>query len=102
MITEFDDKGKIFTNVISKKPIPVIVQTADYQIKGNLFLTPGERIKDELNASKPFIALTNSVVYDLSGKRLYSTKFLTLNISSIVWLIPEGELVEMPDQGGAV
>ena len=27
MVTQYDDKGKIFTQVISKKPVPVIIQT---------------------------------------------------------------------------
>jgi hypothetical protein len=101
MITEFDDKGKIFTNVISKKPIEVIIQAADYRIQGNLYVTPGERIKDELNSSDGFIALTDTVVCDQIGKELYATKFLTLNASSIIWLIPVNELIDNSDHGGS-
>jgi hypothetical protein len=100
MTTEFDTKGKVFTNVVAKKPVLVIVQAENYRIKGNLYVAPGERIKDELNSSNEFIALTDAVVYDLSGKALYCSKFLTLNSASIIWLIPVNELVEKGDQGG--
>ncbi len=100
MITEFDDKGKIFTNVISKKAVPVIAQVDGFRIQGNLYVTPGERIKDELNSSDQFVALTDCLICDQTGKELYSTKFLTLNASSIIWLIPVHELIVKADQEG--
>ena len=100
MITEFDDKGKIFTNVIPKKPVSALIQTASYRIEGDLYVAPGERIKDELNSSHEFIALTDARIFDLAGKELYTTKFLSLNKTAIIWLIPLHELVDKDNPGG--
>jgi hypothetical protein len=92
MTTEFDEKGKIFTNVISKRPIPVLIQTSTQRIQGKLHVPPTERIKDELNASEQFLAITDAVIYGDGGEILYKSQFLTINRNYIVWLIPEEEL----------
>ena len=92
MATEFDEKGKIFTNVISKRPIPVIIQTTAQRIQGKLHVPPTERIKDELNTSDQYLAITDATIYGDNGEVLYKSQFLTLNRESIIWLIPEEEL----------
>ncbi len=94
MITEFDDKGKIFTNIIAKRPIRVIVQTEKFRIHGQMHITPSERLKDELNGSDQFVAITDATVYDGAGNISYRSNFLTLNRDFIVWIIPEEEVVE--------
>jgi len=96
MNAQFDEKGKIFTNVISKKPVPVTIQTLTHRIHGELYVRPGERLKDELNCSEQFLALTNASVYDAQSKELYQCGFLTLNLSQIVWLIPDEEIHQLP------
>jgi hypothetical protein len=102
MINEFDDKGKIFTNVISKKPVPAMVQTLTHRIHGEVYVRPSERLKDELNRSEKFIAITKAVVYDLEGKEMYRSEFLTLNREQIIWLIPDHELQPGQSGGGQV
>jgi hypothetical protein len=92
MATEFDDKGKIFTNVISKRPIPVLIQINGQRIQGKLHVPPTERIKDELNAAEQFLAITDATIYGEDGEVLYKSQFLTLNREFIIWLIPEEEL----------
>jgi hypothetical protein len=92
MATEFDDKGKIFTNVISKRPIPVLIQISGQRIQGKLHVPPTERIKDELNAAEQYLAITDATIYAENGEILYKSQFLTLNREFIIWLIPEGEL----------
>jgi hypothetical protein len=93
VITEFDDKGKIFTNIITKQPIRVIVQTEKYRIHGQMHITPSERLKDELNGSDQFVAVTNATVFDAAGNVTYRSNFLTLNRDFIVWLIPEDDII---------
>jgi len=93
VITEFDDKGKIFTNIITKQPIRVIVQTEKYRIHGQMHITPSERLKDELNGSDQFVAVTNATVFDAAGNVTYRSNFLTLNRDFIVWLIPEADII---------
>jgi hypothetical protein len=92
MITQFDEKGKIYTNIIPKRPVPMTIQTITHKIHGEIHVKLNERIKDELNRSEPFLAVTNAVVFGLDGKELYHCNFLTLNLQHVVWLIPDDEL----------
>ncbi len=92
MVTQYDEKGKIFTQVISKKPVPVIVQTTQHTIRGILHVRPSERIIDELNASIQFIAITEANVLDPQGNLLYKSNFLTLNKEHVIWIIPDEEI----------
>ena len=92
MPTQFDEKGKIFTNVIAKKPVMVTIQTLTHKIHGEIYVRPNERIKDELDRSEQFVAVTNAVVFGPQGEELYTSDFLTLNLSHIVWLIPDDEV----------
>jgi hypothetical protein len=94
VISEFDDKGKIFTNIITKRPIRVIVQTETFRIHGQMHITPGERLKDELNASDQFVAITDASIFDGAGNINYRCSFLTLNRKYIVWIIPEEEIIK--------
>ncbi|MEN6410731.1 MAG: hypothetical protein ABFD44_13600 [Anaerolineaceae bacterium] len=102
MITQFDEKGKIYTNVIQKVPLPVIIQTQSHRINGEIYIRPDERLMDELNKSNEFLAVTNAVVLDAQGGALYQANFLTLNRDQIIWLIPVQDLAtsEKPAEEG--
>ena len=64
MTIEFDDKGKYFTDIISKiTPIPVMLQTAPHRIHGNIHVSQDRRLKDELELPEKFIAVTDAIVY---------------------------------------
>lgn len=93
MTMEFDDKGKIFTNIVPKESIPVIIQTSSNRVEGLFHARYDNRLKDELNneVTEKFIAITEAVVYDDNGNELYTTNFLALNRDSIIWLIPQYE-----------
>jgi hypothetical protein len=92
MVTQFDEKGKIFTNIISKRPVRVIIQTTSHCIRGEIYVRPDERLKDELNHSEDFIAVTNAVVLGADQQELYRTGFLTINTRQVIWLIPDDEI----------
>lgn len=92
MVTQYDDKGKIFTQVISKRPVSVILQTSQQRIHGTIHVRPSERIIDELNLSHNFIAITDGEILDDSGKVLHNFAFLSVNLEHIVWMIPADEL----------
>lgn len=96
MSAEFDEKGKFFTKVVSKLPIPVILQTHENRIEGLLYVSPEDRIKDELNKPEDFIALTDVTIFHLDGSELYRCGFITLNRAAIVWLTPEAEVTDKP------
>lgn len=92
MVTQFDDKGKIFTQVISKKPVAVVIQTVQQTIRGTIHVRPTERVIDELNHSQPFLAVTEADVLAEDGSVAYTCNFLTLNTDHIVWIIPSDEI----------
>jgi hypothetical protein len=98
MNAQFDEKGKIFTNVISKIAVPVTIQTSTHRIHGEIYIRPEGRLKDELNNSDQFLAVTNATVYAADCQELYHCSFLTLSLRQIVWLIPDDELVESTTQ----
>lgn len=92
MVTQYDEKGKIFTQVISKKPVAVIIQTSTHMIRGTVHVRPTERVIDEMNLSAQFIAVTEARVLDAQGSQIYACDFLTLNKNEIIWIIPDDEV----------
>lgn len=92
MTNYFDEKGKIFTNVVAKQPVAVTIQTNQNLIQGEIYVRPGMRVKDELNGPERFVAVTKAVIFDAQGQERYQTNFLVLNTDQIVWIIPEEEI----------
>jgi hypothetical protein len=92
MYSSFEEKGKIFTNVVSKKPLDVVIQTSLHTIKGKIHIRPDDRLKDEVNAPETFLAVTDAVVHDLDGKFSFETAFITINRQQIIWIIPSNEM----------
>jgi hypothetical protein len=91
MSIEFDEHGKYFTDIVTKVGIAAVIQTLTHRIEGVVHVRPDERIKDELDREKPFMAITNARVYDLRGELIYDCKFMTVNRSQVVWVIPHDE-----------
>lgn len=90
MNTDFKTTGKTFSHVVHTQGFPVVIQTISNRIYGTLHLREKERIKDNLNLSEPFIAVTKASVYDASGETiLHETDFLALNRQTIVWVFED-------------
>ncbi len=89
---EFDEKGKIFTNVVTKRATPVIIQTTTQRIQGNIHIPPDVRIKDEINKPDQFLAITDAKIIDGQGDVLYKASLVILNRATITWLVPEEEI----------
>ncbi len=84
-----DEKGKVYTQHVSKLPVPVIVRVEDALIHGTVHLTPGNRLKDELNGDEAFIAITQvKVSAGASQRPLFETEVLILNKQRITWIYP--------------
>ena len=94
MITNFDEKGKIFTPVVSKKPVQVIIQTTLSRIEGKIFVRPDERIKDEMDRPETFLAVTEVQIFSLEGQLIANAPFIALNRNQIVWVLPVDGLAE--------
>ena len=99
MSIRFDEKGKFFTDVISKDAIPVIIQTVNHQIKGMLHVRPNERLTDELNRGDLFFALTEAGIFNHSGELVYQCDYFALNRDQSVWVLPINQLLA-EDSGG--
>jgi hypothetical protein len=98
MTIEFDDNGKFFTDIISKTPIPVIIQTVSHRIHGNIHVSKDCRLKDELDLMEKFIAITDAVIYTPEGHVLYQAAFLAVQRTEIIWVIPDCDIIE-PSKG---
>ncbi|MHB0923177.1 MAG: DUF6812 domain-containing protein [Bellilinea sp.] len=94
MFDPFEDKGKIYTKVVTKSPVKVILQTATNRIVGLMHVRPGDRLKDALVTSDHFLAVTDARIYDVNGTQLiYHTNFIAVNLHQILWVSPEEELL---------
>jgi hypothetical protein len=91
MMIEYDDKGKIFTEVVSKVAIHATVQTTTHLMRGQIHVRRDQRIKDELNGSESFLALTDVTVLGPDGQALFQAPFLAVQRAHIVWVLPEQE-----------
>lgn len=92
MSIHYDDKGKFYTDVVSKNEVAVIIQTLTHRMEGSVHIRAGQRLKDELSGAEQFLAVTNATVYRPDGQVKYRCRFMTINRDQIVWAIPVEEL----------
>ena len=91
MTIEYDEKGKFYTDVVKKLPVPVVIQTATHLVRGLIHVRDGERLKNELERNEMFLAVTNAVIYGAEDKILYTVPFLAVQRAQIVWIMPVDE-----------
>ncbi|NWG05320.1 MAG: hypothetical protein HXY35_01400 [Chloroflexi bacterium] len=96
MTIEYDEKGKIFTEIISKEPVYATIQTTSHLMRGYIHVRRDQRIKDELDQHENFLALTDVTVLGEDGQPLFQSPFLAVKRDHIVWVLPE----EHKDDGG--
>ena len=99
MTIEYDEKGKFYTNVISKISVSSVLQTRTHLIRGLVHVRQGERLKDELENNESYIAVTNASIYDANGTVMYNSPFLAVQKSQIVWIMPADETNNEGDSG---
>ena len=100
MTIEFDDKGKFFTDIISKTAVPVLIQTTTNRLHGNVHIAREQRLKDELNLDEPFLAITDATVFTSAGESQFRCNFMVVHRSQIIWIVPDSELLETSKTGG--
>ncbi len=93
MSTKYDRSGKVFTNVVSKVPVRVIIQTKTSRVLGEIHRMYDERVLDTLNNGEQFLAVTNATIYEQHGEEEIERQvaFLALNRDNIDWVTPESE-----------
>ena len=87
-----EEKGKVFTNIISKQPVEVLIQTTGWLVRGNIHVRRDERLKDEIDREEPSLAVTDATLYSPAGEIIYQAKFMAINRQQIIWIIPVDEL----------
>jgi hypothetical protein len=92
MYASFEEKGKIYTDVVTKTPIEVLIRTNEELIRGKVHIRPQDRLKEELDKPEIFLAVTDAKVLDENGIEKYKTNFIAINRSHIIWLIPLNDL----------
>jgi hypothetical protein len=88
MVVEYDEKGKYFTDVITKDLILTQIQTQMHLIRGYVHVCKGDRLSDEINSDSVFLAITDAEICNPQGEILFTSKFLAINREHIVWLMP--------------
>ena len=92
MTIEYDEKGKFYTDVVTKLPVAAVIQTSTHLVRGFVHIRQGERLKNELEKDEKFLAVTNAVIHDADNKVLFTAPFIAVQRAQIVWIMPvEGE-----------
>ncbi len=89
MTFEFDEKGKIFTDIVSKVAVDAVIQTTMHLIRGKIHIRQGERVKDELDRDELFLAVTEARILGSDGQPLFQAPFLAVRRAHVIWIIPE-------------
>lgn len=98
MMIEYDEKGKFYTEVITKDVVLSIIQMQDHRIKGYIHICKGERLSDEINKDKSFLAVTSAEIYNPNGELIFTSDFVAVNINQILWLMPIEESQKKSDK----
>ena len=91
MSFEYDEKGKIYTDVIRKRAVDALVQTTTHLIQGKMYVHHDERVKNELDRDELFLALTDVSVLGADGKPVHQSPFLAVCRTQIVWVLPDDQ-----------
>jgi hypothetical protein len=91
MTIEYDEKGKFYTDVVKKIPVPVVIQTTTHLVRGLVHVRDGERLKNELERVEMFLAVTNAAIYEVGDKVLFTVPFMAVQRAQIVWIMPVDE-----------
>ena len=89
MTIEYDEKGKIFTDIVSKIAIYATIQTTTHLMRGRIHVRRDQRVIDELDLKENFLPITDVSVMGSNGETLFEAPFLALQRSHIVWVFPE-------------
>ena len=94
MTIEYDEKGKRFTDIVTKRAVYATVQTTTHLMRGHIHVRRDQRIKDELDLDEKFLAITEVQVLSADGQVLFQAPFLAIHRDHIVWVVPEQQKSE--------
>jgi hypothetical protein len=72
---------------INKSPFPVVLDTSDYEVKGNIYLTPSQQSYQLLENEPLFLPVTDVEIYSLTNGTHWQAPFAAVNKEQIVSMI---------------
>ena len=72
---------------INKSPFPVVLDTSDYEVKGNIYLTPSQQSWQLLENEPLFLPMTDAEICSLSNGTHWQVPFAAVNKDQIVSMI---------------
>jgi hypothetical protein len=86
-----DEKGKFFTERVSKGQVDVFITTSTGHIRGFIYVAHEQRIKDMLNShTERFIAVTDATSTAYDGSDVLEVDLMTVNKDHIISVVPIG------------
>jgi hypothetical protein len=94
-----NEKGKVFTTRVTKRRLLVTACVRNWIIEGAVHLSGDNRLKDELNDSETFVAVTEAELFHAQGEPpAYKTPVVIVQKSDIAWIFPHEPPLAPPDQ----
>ena len=66
----------------------VVIFTTASRIEGRIALVPGARLTDFIRSAPDFVAVSEAVVFDRAGKRLFASAFVDVGRQFIELIVP--------------
>jgi len=92
MTINYDEKGKYFTDIISKVAVEARIQTTNHFIEGKIHIRNDFRLKDELDRDEPFLAVTNASIFNTDHELLFRTQFIAVRREQVTWITTEKDI----------
>jgi hypothetical protein len=71
----------------------IVIHTASFRVEGRIALVPGARLTDYIRSAEDFVAVTQAVVYDKAGSRMFTAEFMDVGRQFIELIVP-AELIK--------
>ena len=97
MTIQYDEKGKFFTDIVSKIAVYATVQTTTHLMRGRIHIRRDQRLKDELDQSESFLAMTELTVLNRDGQPIFQAPFIAVQRAHIIWVVPDSSKNEEKD-----
>ena len=99
MTIEYDEKGKYYTETVTKMPVSATIQTTVHLVRGFVHVRQGERLKNELERDDTYLAVTDARICGPDDNVLFTADFLAIQRNQIVWIMPAD--ADVREDGGA-
>ena len=80
---------------INKAAFPVLIDTSDYEIKGNIYLTPSQQSWQLLENEPMFLPVTDAEICSLANSTRWKVPFAAVNKDQIVSMLDA--FTQLPD-----